>query len=62
MSGLLSSIDGVASTEGRVLIMTTKYPEKLTTDPLWVFFVLSYPSLPFLLVLPRLTALTPYLT
>jgi mitochondrial chaperone BCS1 len=29
MSGLLNAIDGVASQEGRVLIMTTNYPEKL---------------------------------
>jgi mitochondrial chaperone BCS1 len=29
MSGLLNAIDGVASSEGRVLIMTTNYPEKL---------------------------------
>jgi chaperone BCS1 len=29
MSGLLNAIDGVASQEGRVLVMTTNYPEKL---------------------------------
>lgn len=29
MSGLLNAIDGVASQEGRILIMTTNYPEKL---------------------------------
>ena len=29
LSGLLGAIDGVASHEGRVLIMTTNYPEKL---------------------------------
>lgn len=29
LSGLLNAIDGVASQEGRVLIMTTNYPEKL---------------------------------
>lgn len=29
LSGLLNAIDGVASAEGRVLIMTTNYPEKL---------------------------------
>ena len=29
ISGLLNAIDGVASSEGRVLIMTTNYPEKL---------------------------------
>ncbi|KAF2207133.1 hypothetical protein CERZMDRAFT_88715 [Cercospora zeae-maydis SCOH1-5] len=31
LSGLLNAIDGVASAEGRVLIMTTNHPEKL--DP-----------------------------
>ena len=31
LSGLLNAIDGVATHEGRVLIMTTNYPEKL--DP-----------------------------
>ena len=29
LSGLLNAIDGVASHEGRVLVMTTNYPEKL---------------------------------
>jgi mitochondrial chaperone BCS1 len=29
MSGLLNAIDGVASQEGRVLVMTTNHPEKL---------------------------------
>ena len=29
LSGLLNAIDGVASQEGRVLVMTTNYPEKL---------------------------------
>ena len=29
LSGLLNAIDGVASPEGRVLVMTTNYPEKL---------------------------------
>ena len=29
MSGLLNAIDGVASQEGRVLVMTTNFPEKL---------------------------------
>jgi chaperone BCS1 len=29
LSGLLNAIDGVASHEGRVLIMTTNFPEKL---------------------------------
>ncbi|KAH0551085.1 hypothetical protein GP486_007567 [Trichoglossum hirsutum] len=29
MSGLLNAIDGVASHEGRILVMTTNYPEKL---------------------------------
>ncbi|ETN42721.1 uncharacterized protein HMPREF1541_01879 [Cyphellophora europaea CBS 101466] len=29
ISGLLNAIDGVASQEGRILIMTTNYPEKL---------------------------------
>lgn len=29
ISGLLNAIDGVASAEGRVLIMTTNYPDKL---------------------------------
>jgi len=29
ISGLLNAIDGVASQEGRVLVMTTNYPEKL---------------------------------
>ncbi|KAF7503414.1 hypothetical protein GJ744_003897 [Endocarpon pusillum] len=29
MSGLLNAIDGVASQEGRVLIMTTNFPERL---------------------------------
>src|SRR5947207_15816245 len=29
MSGLLNAIDGVASHEGRVLVMTTNHPEKL---------------------------------
>jgi chaperone BCS1 len=29
LSGLLNAIDGVASAEGRVLIMTTNHPEKL---------------------------------
>jgi mitochondrial chaperone BCS1 len=29
MSGLLNAIDGVASQEGRILVMTTNYPEKL---------------------------------
>ena len=29
MSGLLNAIDGVASQEGRVLVMTTNYPQKL---------------------------------
>lgn len=29
MSGLLNAIDGVASQEGRILIMTTNYPENL---------------------------------
>jgi chaperone BCS1 len=29
LSGLLNTIDGVASHEGRVLVMTTNYPEKL---------------------------------
>ncbi len=28
-SGLLNALDGVAATEGRILIMTTNYPEKL---------------------------------
>lgn len=31
MSGLLNALDGVASTDGRLLIMTTNHPEKL--DP-----------------------------
>lgn len=31
LSGLLNAIDGVAATEGRILIMTTNHPEKL--DP-----------------------------
>ena len=31
ISGLLNAIDGVASQEGRVLIMTTNYPDKLDT-------------------------------
>jgi chaperone BCS1 len=31
LSGLLNAIDGVASAEGRVLIMTTNHPEKLDT-------------------------------
>ena len=29
LSGLLNSLDGVAASEGRVLFMTTNYPEKL---------------------------------
>jgi chaperone BCS1 len=29
LSGLLNTIDGVASHEGRVLVITTNYPEKL---------------------------------
>ena len=29
LSGLLNSIDGVASHEGRVLVMTTNFPDKL---------------------------------
>jgi mitochondrial chaperone BCS1 len=29
LSGLLNAIDGVASHEGRILVMTTNYPEKL---------------------------------
>ena len=29
LSGLLNAIDGVASPEGRILVMTTNYPEKL---------------------------------
>lgn len=29
LSGLLNSIDGVASSEGRIIVMTTNYPEKL---------------------------------
>lgn len=29
LSGLLNAIDGVASNEGRILIMTTNYPDKL---------------------------------
>jgi chaperone BCS1 len=29
LSGLLNALDGVASTDGRILIMTTNYPEKL---------------------------------
>ena len=31
LSGLLNAIDGIASSEGRIIIMTTNYPEKL--DP-----------------------------
>ncbi|KAF2864412.1 hypothetical protein K470DRAFT_254068 [Piedraia hortae CBS 480.64] len=31
LSGLLNAIDGVASHEGRVLIMTTNYPDRLDT-------------------------------
>ena len=30
-SGLLNAIDGATSTEGRVIFMTTNYPERL--DP-----------------------------
>ena len=28
-SGLLNAIDGVTSTEGRIVFMTTNYPERL---------------------------------
>lgn len=34
LSGLLNCLDGVASTEGRILFMTTNYKERYGENPL----------------------------